>query len=115
MPTELKMADQAHPDESPTTTPAEPIVSPELARPVHRGERLDANLIDADVIVDRPYHRAERLNLFDNVHGRWVHDPYRWLEDGTTPQTEAWSAAQDRLFNAHRETWRTRTAFRRHL
>ncbi len=29
-------------------------------------------------------------------------DPYRWLEDADSPQTEAWSAAQDALYDAER-------------
>ena len=44
---------------------------------------------------------APRLDLVEVLHGREVADPYRWLEDAASPQTRAWSAAQDRLVRAH--------------
>ncbi|HET7489860.1 MAG TPA: prolyl oligopeptidase family serine peptidase [Acidimicrobiales bacterium] len=47
------------------------------------------------------YPPALRLDLVDDVHGRPVADPYRWLEDAGSPDTEAWSAAQDRLAREH--------------
>jgi prolyl oligopeptidase len=47
------------------------------------------------------YPRAERLDLVDQLHGRPVADPYRWLEDPDDPRTREWSAAQDALARAH--------------
>lgn len=49
------------------------------------------------------YPPARRLDLIDDLHGRQVPDPYRWLEDPADPETEAWSAAQDALYAGHRE------------
>ena len=43
------------------------------------------------------YPVAERLNLVEQIHGRDVADPYRWLEDTSDPRTEEWSQAQDVL------------------
>jgi prolyl oligopeptidase len=43
------------------------------------------------------YPPAPRLDTVDDLHGRLIADPYRWLEDPASPQTEAWSDAQDRL------------------
>ena len=43
------------------------------------------------------YPWAERLDLVDELHGRRVADPYRWLEDPADPRTVAWSEAQDEL------------------
>jgi prolyl oligopeptidase len=37
---------------------------------------------------------ARRENLVDIIHGVEVRDPYRWLEDGNSPETRAWIAAQ---------------------
>jgi len=48
------------------------------------------------------YPPAPRLDLVEDLHGHRVADPYRWLEDADDPQTQAWSAAQDELYAAHR-------------
>jgi prolyl oligopeptidase len=44
---------------------------------------------------------APRLDLVEVLHGREVADPYRWLEDAASPETQEWSAAQERLVRAH--------------
>ncbi len=49
---------------------------------------------------DRRYPAAPRLPVVDEVHGRRVPDPYRWLENAGDPQTESWSTAQDVLVAA---------------
>jgi len=51
------------------------------------------------------YPPAPRLDLVEELHGHRVADPYRWLEDGASPEAGAWSTAQDALLDAQRETW----------
>jgi len=49
--------------------------------------------------MTRPdYPAAPRTDDSDLLHGTVVHDPYRWLEDPASPETVAWSAAQDALY-----------------
>ncbi|MEV5962826.1 prolyl oligopeptidase family serine peptidase [Kribbella sp. NPDC051952] len=38
---------------------------------------------------------AERLPLVEQVHGYAVADPYRWLEDASTAETQRWLEEQD--------------------
>ena len=57
------------------------------------------------------YPRAERLELVDDLHGRPVPDPYRWLEDADDPRTAAWRAEQDALMEAERAGWTMRDRF----
>jgi prolyl oligopeptidase len=38
--------------------------------------------------------REERVEM---IHGKRVADPYRWLEDGDSPEVKAWTLAQNRL------------------
>jgi prolyl oligopeptidase len=60
----------------------------------------------------RPSPPARRLDLVEDLHGHRVADPYRWLEDAEAPETAEWSAAQDELFVAERDTWPGRDRLR---
>jgi prolyl oligopeptidase len=55
--------------------------------------------------VSGSYPPAQRLDLVENLHGRMVADPYRWLEDSADPRTRAWCAAQSELLRQHRRGW----------
>jgi prolyl oligopeptidase len=54
------------------------------------------------------YPCAERLSLVEQVHGRSVADPYRWLEDSSTAETRQWSRAQDDLWLTYAGTLTSR-------
>ncbi|MFB7650619.1 MULTISPECIES: prolyl oligopeptidase family protein [unclassified Streptomyces] len=70
----------------------------------------------APAVTDAPeYPPARRTGPVERLHGTAVADPYRWLEDEDEPATAAWSAAQDALFAAHRNTWASLGPLRRHL
>nr|WP_326854138.1 prolyl oligopeptidase family serine peptidase [Actinocrinis sp.] len=58
------------------------------------------------------YPKARRDDITETIHGLTISDPYRWLEDGTSPETEAWSAAQDTLFEQLHEGWAGRGRLR---
>ena len=62
------------------------------------GDLVSSDMTEPRVSTPRPdYPDATRLDLSEDLHGHLVSDPYRWLEDATSEQTEAWSAAQDAL------------------
>jgi len=68
----------ATPVAAPAVTPAPAVESPPApARPVYPPTRRD------DVV--------------DEIHGVQVSDPYRWLEDASQPEVQAWMTAQDQL------------------
>ncbi len=52
-----------------------------------------------------PYPHARRLDLTEEIHGRLVSDPYRWLEECGSEETRAWLAAQAELFKTNSATW----------
>jgi prolyl oligopeptidase len=56
------------------------------------------------------YPDAPRLDLVDDLHGRSVPDPYRWLESGDAGDDAlraAWSAEQAALYDAEAAGWTT--------
>ncbi len=61
------------------------------------------------------YPQAERLDHVDTYHGIEVADPYRWLEDIDSAQTQAWVAAQNEVTFGYLETIGAREALRKRL
>ncbi len=57
------------------------------------------------------YPAAQRLNLVEDLFGHQVADPYRWLEDAGSPQTEEWLAAEESLWDGYRAGLTDREAF----
>ncbi len=45
-------------------------------------------------IVLPPPPPTEAKPVTDDIHGTMLTDPYRWLEDGKSPETRAWINAQ---------------------
>ena len=54
---------------------------------------------------DRPiiYPETKKVDQVDDYHGTKVADPYRWLEDLDSPETEAWVKAQNKVTFAYLE------------
>ncbi|MFI6908931.1 prolyl oligopeptidase family protein [Nonomuraea sp. NPDC050394] len=44
------------------------------------------------------YPTARREELVDDLHGTPVPDPYRWLEDPDSPETQGWLLGQEALY-----------------
>jgi prolyl oligopeptidase len=53
----------------------------------------------ATTVLGQPlqYPQTRQVEHQDTYHGVAVHDPYRWLEDMTAPETRSWVDAQNRL------------------
>ena len=47
------------------------------------------------------YPHTPALEQTDVLHGEEIADPYRWLEDGSNPETIRWTAQQNALTEAH--------------
>ncbi len=47
------------------------------------------------------YPMAEKNEVTDTYFGTEVADPYRWLEDDTSPETEAWVEAENKVTSAY--------------
>ncbi len=57
------------------------------------------------------YPAATRGTVVDHLHGVDVADPYRWLEDDTAADTQAWMKAEDDYARAHLAALPGRAAF----
>ncbi len=63
----------------------------------HDRTRLPPGPLPVTGPTDATYPPARRLDLAENIGGRLIADPYRWLEDPASAETQAWLAAQDTL------------------
>src|SRR5579863_3396215 len=48
------------------------------------------------------YPAARRLDLTEDLHGHRVADPYRWLEDTGSAETQRWLAAEEEVWEGYR-------------
>jgi prolyl oligopeptidase len=61
------------------------------------------------------YPQARRGDVVDDYHGTRVADPYRWLEEGDSPETRAWIEAESAVTEAFLAAIPARDAIRRRL
>src|SRR5687767_15677664 len=54
------------------------------------------------------YPVTQTVDHVDTYHGTKVPDPYRWLEDDTSPETAKWVEAQNKVTFAYLEQIRKR-------
>jgi len=64
---------------------------------------------------DFNYPKAKKVDQVDNYHGTNVVDPYRWLEDDNSAETEQWVEAQNKLTANYLSTIPQRTAIKNRL
>ena len=46
------------------------------------------------------YPETAEADVVETLHGKTVHDRFRWLEDGSDPKVKAWAAAEDAFARA---------------
>ncbi|MEO5679766.1 MAG: prolyl oligopeptidase family serine peptidase [Acidimicrobiales bacterium] len=61
------------------------------------------------------YPGAARADLVEQLGGRPVADPYRWLEDQADPEVSRWLADQAALYALHLGRWPARARLRKRL
>ncbi len=61
------------------------------------------------------YPEAMKGDVVDNYHGTMVPDPYRWLEDPDSKETEAWVAKENELTHAYIDSYPKREAIEQRL
>jgi prolyl oligopeptidase len=61
------------------------------------------------------YPEAKKGNVVDDYFGHKVADPYRWLEDPNSPETQAFVAAQNKLTRAYVDSYPKREAIEARL
>ena len=61
------------------------------------------------------YPEARKADVVEDYHGVKVADPYRWMEDTGSAETQAWIEAQNKLTNEYLGTISQRDALRKRL
>jgi prolyl oligopeptidase len=61
------------------------------------------------------YPETPRLDVVEELHGQRVADPYRWLEDAASDQTQAWVDAENVLMHGYLDGLPGRAHLRRRL
>ena len=61
------------------------------------------------------YPKPRRADQVDDFHGTKVADPYRWMEDTASKDTQAWVEAQNKLTNSYLATISERDQIRNRL
>src|SRR6202051_4167276 len=61
------------------------------------------------------YPRAKRTDVVDDYFGTKVPDPYRWLEDTDSPETQKWWKAENEITSAYLEKLADREPFKERL
>ncbi len=61
------------------------------------------------------YPPAKKVEQVDDYHGTEVHDPYRWLEDTGSEDSQAWIEAQNKLTDSYFASISERDALRKRL
>jgi prolyl oligopeptidase len=61
------------------------------------------------------YPETRQADVVDDYHGTTVPDPYRWLEELDSAETQAWVAAQNQVTFAYLKSLRSREAIRQRL
>src|SRR6188474_137896 len=47
------------------------------------------------------YPKAKKVNQVDDYHGTKVSDPFRWMEDTKSSDTQAWIEQENKITNAY--------------
>ena len=61
------------------------------------------------------YPKARKADQVDDFHGTKVYDPYRWMEETGSAETQSWIEAQNKLANSYFETIPQRARIRERL
>jgi prolyl oligopeptidase len=61
------------------------------------------------------YPETRSQNVTDVLHGETIADPYRWLEDGSAPETRLWTEQQNAVTEAYLSAVPGRERIRRRL
>ena len=55
----------------------------------------------SDAVRSLTYPPSPKVDQVDDYHGTPVADPYRWLEDPDSEQSQAWITAQNKVTFSH--------------
>lgn len=67
-----------------------------VQHPVPQPSATASAAVDAGATAQRiAYPPTPQVDVAETLHGKTIHDRFRWLEDGNDPKVKAWADAQD--------------------
>ena len=75
----------------------------------------DQNKQDETEVMKLSYPETRKVDVEDDYHGHLVKDPYRWLEDTESEETQQWIVSQNDLTNQYLESIPERSEMRDRL
>ena len=76
---------------------------------------VQSNSSSATAAANVRYPETARVEHFDDYHGTRIADPYRWLEDANSPQTQAWVEEENKVTFAYLRAIPSRERIRQRL
>ncbi|MFP6574806.1 MAG: hypothetical protein VB912_06605, partial [Pirellulaceae bacterium] len=89
--------------------------APRLADQNHRTTAHTRRTARDKSMTSFKYPRSRRSDQVDIYHGTRVADPYRWLEDTDSEETQAWITSQNKLTFSYLEQLDRRPVLRKRL
>ena len=56
--------------------------------------------VEVPLPPSHPWPATKAQDIVDTIQGKQIRDPYRWLEDETSPEVQAWMKTQDEYTRA---------------
>ncbi|HEX4456254.1 MAG TPA: prolyl oligopeptidase family serine peptidase [Kofleriaceae bacterium] len=72
-----------------------PAITPAPAEPTSQAAPHPEVAMPSSPTPTHPWPHSRTVDVAETIHGKTIRDPYRWLEDETAPEVQAWMTSED--------------------